>query len=296
LNLIQNERITNAAILLFGKNPQKFFITSEVRCAMFYGYDVEKPIASYQVYKGDVFQLVTQATQFVLSNIRSRTGTRDKSIQVDVEFELPIAAVTEAIVNAVCHRDYTSNASVQVMLFKDRLEVWNPGHLPYGMTIEKLKKVHSSMPVNPLLAEPMYLNGTIERMGTGTRDMIKLCQEVGLKAPEFEQEEEFKTVLWRDASLQEEYADSEEVTGNYTNNFTNDFTNNFTENMKTILQEIIIEPTISFSELAKKAGISRRSIINNTNKLKSLGFIERIGDKGGFWKINTHYNENPPLQ
>lgn len=43
LNLIENERITNAAILLFGKNPQKFFITSEIRCAHFHGYDVVKP-------------------------------------------------------------------------------------------------------------------------------------------------------------------------------------------------------------------------------------------------------------
>jgi len=58
-----------------------------------------------------------------------------RAVEVDVEYELPIAAVTEAIVNAVAHRDYTSNASVQVMLFKDRLEVWNPGHLPYGMTV-----------------------------------------------------------------------------------------------------------------------------------------------------------------
>lgn len=116
---------------IFGKQPQRFFITSEVRCALFYGYDVEKPIPSYQVYKGDVFQLIAQATSFVLSNILSKTGARDKSIQVDVEYELPIEAVREAIVNAVAHRDYTSNGSVQVMLFKDKLEVWNPRQLPY---------------------------------------------------------------------------------------------------------------------------------------------------------------------
>jgi predicted HTH transcriptional regulator len=54
------------------------------------------------------------------------------------------------------------------------------------------------MPVNPLLAEPMCLFGTIERMGTGTRDIVKRCKALGLKEPEFEQEEFFKTVLWRD--------------------------------------------------------------------------------------------------
>jgi predicted HTH transcriptional regulator len=105
LNLIDNKRVTNAAILLFGKKPQKFFITSEVRCAHFHGYDVVKPIPNYQVYKGDIFQLITQSVNFVLSNINVETGARDKGVQVDVTYELPVRAVTEAIVNAVCHRD-----------------------------------------------------------------------------------------------------------------------------------------------------------------------------------------------
>jgi predicted HTH transcriptional regulator len=88
------------------------------------------------------------------------------------------------------------------MLFKDRLEIWNPGSLPYGLTTAKLRKPHSSIPANPLLAEPMYLAGFIERMGTGTGDIIRLCHEAGLKkAPEFVQEEIFKTILWRKNAL-----------------------------------------------------------------------------------------------
>lgn len=84
------------------------------------------------------------------------------------------------------------------MLFKDRLEIWNPGSLPYGLTTAKLRKPHSSIPANPLLAEPMYLAGFIERMGTRTGDIIRLCEEAGLKkAPDFLQEEIFKTILWR---------------------------------------------------------------------------------------------------
>jgi predicted HTH transcriptional regulator len=201
LNLIENQKVTNAAILLFGKNPQKFFITSEVRCAHFHGYDKVKPIPNYQVYKGDVFQLITQAVSFVLSCITVSTGARDKGVEVDVNYELPVRVVTEAIVNAVCHRDYTSNASVQVMLFKDRLEIWNPGHLPFGMTVAKLKQKHNSVPVNPLIAEPLYLAGTIERMGTGTEEMIDKCKQAGLKEPEFVEEESFTVTLWRNLSV-----------------------------------------------------------------------------------------------
>jgi len=79
----------------------------------------------------------------------SVTSTRKK-------YEIPQEVVAEAIVNAVVHRDYTSNASVQVMLFKDRLEVWNPGSLPPTLTLEQLRGPHASVPHNPLLAEPMY--------------------------------------------------------------------------------------------------------------------------------------------
>lgn len=198
LNLLKEQRISNAAVLLFGKQPQRFLITSEVKCAHFHGTEITKPIPSYQVYKGDVFDIVNQAVDFVLSKIDLSVGSRSESAQVSVTYEIPVGAVTEAIVNAVAHRDYTSNGSVQVMLFKDRLEIWNPGSLPYGLTAAKLLEPHSSIPANPLLAEPMYLAGYIERMGTGTGDIIRLCKEAGIeKKPEFIQEDIFRTIIWR---------------------------------------------------------------------------------------------------
>jgi predicted HTH transcriptional regulator len=205
LNLIKDARITNAAILLFGKRPQRFFITSEVKCAHFHGLRVSKPIPSYQVYKGDVFEMIAASVDFVLSKINLYVGERDKSATVDVRYEIPIQAVTEAIVNAVCHRDYTSNGSVQVMLFADRLEVANPGHLPYGLTIEQLYVTHNSIPNNPLLAEPMYLCGTIERMGTGTEDMAERCIAQGLKKPDYNQSGDFRVVLFRQTPQETPY-------------------------------------------------------------------------------------------
>lgn len=91
-------------------------------------------------------------------------------------------------VNAVAHRDYTSNASVQVMLFADRLEVWNPGELPRPPTFEALRRAHPSISRNPLIAEPLYLAGYIERAGSGTLDMIAKLRGAGLPEPEFRQD------------------------------------------------------------------------------------------------------------
>ena len=129
-------------------------------------------------------------------------GTRDEgeTASVPTHPELPIDAVKEAIVNAICHRDYTSNASVQVMLFRNRLEIWNPGQLPYGLTVQKLQGPHKSLPTNPLIADPMYWKGYIEKVGTGTEDIIEKCRDYGLKTPEFYQEEDFRVVIWRTES------------------------------------------------------------------------------------------------
>ena len=156
LDLLNDGRPTNAAVLLFGKAPQRFLISSEIKCAHFHGTEVEKPIPSHQVYKGTVFELVDQSVDFVLSKINRSIGTRAESPRAARTYEIPKEVVTEAIVNAVAHRDYTDNSSVQVMLFADRLEVWNSGRLPPQLTLEKLRGPHRSIPNNPLLAKSMY--------------------------------------------------------------------------------------------------------------------------------------------
>jgi len=203
LNMLDRDQPSNAAVLLFGEQPQRFLISSEVKCLHFHGTGVAKPIPSYQIYKGTVFELVDQALDFVLSKIDRAVGTRADGPIAPVTYEFPQEAVSEAIVNAVAHRDYTSNASVQVMLFADRLEVWNPGQLPPPLTPEELRVPHASIPHNPLLAEPLFLARYIEKAGTGTLDMIDLCERAGLPSPTFRQEGgQFVQVLWRPGSEQ----------------------------------------------------------------------------------------------
>lgn len=212
LNLFQDGRVTNAAILLFGNAPQRFFINSEIRCAYFAGTVVEKPIPSYKVFKGTVFELVDQALEFVLTKLDYRVETRAVHVSIPGSYEIPKEVVAEALVNAVAHRDYTSNASVQVMLFRDRLEIWNPGALPLGWTTEKLKQLHTSVPANPLLAEPLYLAGYIERMGTGTSDIVQKSVAAGLPEPQFIQAEDFRSVLYRPGTQQVTQQATQQVT------------------------------------------------------------------------------------
>lgn len=164
-----------------------------------------KEVADCDIYIGLIGtlygyeELATQATSFVMSRIDNWVGVRNvpNTAAVPTRSELPMEAVQEAIVNAICHRDYHSNGSVQVMLFRNRLEIWNPGSLPQGVTTTDLYLPHSSIPANPLIAESMYLNGYIEKIGSGTEDIVRRCTDYGLKEPIFQQGNTFKVIIWR---------------------------------------------------------------------------------------------------
>ena len=197
LNLLDEGRPTHAAVLLFGRKPQSFLRSSSVKCAHFQGTEVTKPIPSSQVYKGTVFELIDQAVDFIIPRITPAAGTRKQRTAAPAPYKIPSEVVRESIVNAVAHRDYTSDSCVQVRLFADRLEVWNPGVLLPPLTLERLGRPHESVPRNRLLAYSLYLARYTERMGTGTRDMIMGCRGAGLPLPEFALNDGFLVTLWR---------------------------------------------------------------------------------------------------
>ena len=310
LNLLYSGRLTNAAVLLFGKAPQRFLISSEVKCAHFHGTAVAKPIPSYQVYKGTVFELVDQAVGFVLSKIDLAVGTRAETIQAPVAYEIPKEVVTEAIVNAVAHRDYTDNSSVQVMLFADRLEVMNSGRLPPPLTVEKLRVAHQSLPANPLIAESMYLLRYIEKMGTGTVDMIRRCAEAGLPEPEFEAGAGFMTRIWRPTShgkLDSVRATTQEISGTtQETSATTQETGGTTQELgKTIqeadgtTQERIVallrrDPELTRVALASRIGITPAGVKYHLDKLRKAGRIRHVGPtKKGRWEILESESTRP---
>lgn len=128
--LLRDGHPTNAAVLLFGLDPSRFFNNAQVHCFHFHGTEKRKPIASQQPYEGSLFDVIDKAVEFVLGKIDRRVGTRATSTQAPVEYEIPRSVVTEAVVNAVTHRNYRHNGFVQVIVFSDRIEAWNPGELP----------------------------------------------------------------------------------------------------------------------------------------------------------------------
>ncbi|WP_340110975.1 ATP-binding protein [Maribellus mangrovi] len=100
-------------------------------------------------------------------------------------WEYPYEAIRETILNAIVHRDYMG-APIQISVYDDKLIVWNEGRLPDDMTVEDLKKKHSSRPHNPILASAFFKGGLIEAWGRGTLKIVDECKKAGLPEPDIE--------------------------------------------------------------------------------------------------------------
>lgn len=264
LNLLDNGKPTNAAVVLFGANPQRFHRTAETKCVYCHGTEYRRPFASQQIYTGDLFEQANQARDFVLGKINRAVGTRATSITAPATYELPPDAVGEAIVNAIAHRDYHSNASVEVRLFADRLEVWNPGTMPGTLTLDDLRNAHPSIPNNPLIAEPLYLTRYIEKAGSGTQRMIELCREAALPEPSFElRAGSFVITLWRD------WLTDEVLTRLDVN-----------DRQRLAIMYLKTHGKISNTEYQQVADAIKKTATRDLNDLKKKGLVDRRGIRG----------------
>ncbi len=264
LNLLADARPSNAAMLLFGDNPQRYHRSAETKCVHCHGIEYRRPFASQQIYAGTLFDQADQARDFVLAKINRAVGVRDTSNQAPANYELPPDAVGEAIVNALAHRDYHSNASVEVRLFADRLEVWNPGALPGTLTLDDLRAAHPSVPNNPLLAESLYLARYIEKAGSGTERMIELCREAGLPEPTFEMRAgSFIVTLWRDWL-------TEAVLAGY----------EFNDRQRLAVKQAKIAGRITNSEYRQMNGVSDSTALRELRQLATMGVFVKVGGTG----------------
>jgi len=205
LDLIRNNKPANAAVLMFGKEPQKLFLQAEVRGGRFKGAKVTDGFIDMKVIEGTAYEQVDEVEKFVLRNICKAAWIAPGQIEREEKWEYPPDAIREAITNAVVHRDYFSTANVQVRIFDDRIEVWSPGYLPEGLTIEDLKGIHESKPRNILLAKLFFLIKYIEQWGTGTNKIIEESLKHGLPEPEFKEIAGSFVVIFRKAKLTEEF-------------------------------------------------------------------------------------------
>ena len=265
LHLLADGKATNAALLLFGRDPQQFIPCAEIRCMHFHGTEIQRPVPFYRVFKGNLFEQVDHAVDFVLSKVNRSVGTRAQGPEAPVRLELPEDVVAEAIVNAVVHRDYASSAAVQVSVFADRVEVWNPGELQPPLTPEGLRKPHRSILRNHHVAETMFLAHYIEKYGTGTLMMIRESVKHALPEPRFDiqHQGEFGITIWRDWLTEEEMSKL-----------------GLNQRQMRALGLMRQSGKMTNAEFQKQFAVRKRTASQDLGSLVSLGLIKRFGTTG----------------
>ena len=183
LGMVKGKGLTNTSILLFAKKPQKFFLQSRIRCARFKGIDGLDYI-DMKVLDGAIPELRQKAVKFVMQYTKHAVFF-DANRRYD-RWEYPLRAIEEVLSNALAHRDYYSNAEIQLSIYDDRVEVWNPGKLLSPLTPNDLKTKHRSIPRNKLLADKLFLIKYIEQWGKGTNRIIEWVKKDNLSEPEFQ--------------------------------------------------------------------------------------------------------------
>ncbi len=262
LGLMKEGKLLNTAVLLFGSHPENFFPNAKLRCAVF--GETTATTIDMQDFVGDVFTLIEKAERYILENIH--IGMRLEGLRrVDVP-EIDRAAFREAIINAFCHRDYHEYDSVNIAVFKDRLEIRSPGGLYGGLTIPRIKKEMVSKRRNELIAAMLHRVHFVERWGRGISLIL-------FKEPtaDFKVVADIFITTFKRKGVEKGVDRGVEK---------------LSENEQKLLKLIQENSSISKAEMVLKGGLTKKTVEYNIESLKKRSILKRVGGaKGGYWKI-----------
>jgi len=164
LGVKDNGGVTRAAILLFGKRPEKFLHTGMVKIGRFDSSDTD--LVSHDVIDSAIIDMPDKIMEVLRAKyLQSRVSFR--GITRVEQLEYPEIALREAILNALVHRDFGEQTDITIKIYDKKISIWNSGALLEPLTIEILKKEHPSKRRNPLVADAFFKMGFIEAWGRG---------------------------------------------------------------------------------------------------------------------------------
>lgn len=261
LGLLKGGRLLNAATLFFSKGA-----SMELRCAVF-GTTDTATIIDRQDYKGNVLELIEEAQKYILRNIH--IGMRvDGLYRKDIP-EISAEAMREAIINAFCHRDYRDPDYIHVAIFKDRVEIRNPGGLFGNLTIKDLRRGHVSKRRNPLIADLFRRIEMVEAWGRGMPLILKKEPTARFKEIADTFVVSFARPSFKDSTVPEK---GSEISSE--------------KSSEKILGLMRANPGTSANEIARTLALTARAVEKQIAVLKKSGKVKRIGpDKGGHWQV-----------
>lgn len=278
LHLTNAGYLTNAAMLLFSRDPGKWLLGAYTKIGFF---ETDADLLYQDEVHGSLLDQIDKIVELVYLKYMKAKISYEGMQRIERYF-VPEAALREALLNALCHKDYSLGIPIQISVYDDKLYIANCGRLPENWTIENLMSKHASKPFNPNIAHVFYLTGFIESWGRGIEKICNACRADGVPQPEYSihpgdimikfTAPEDRVIQFRQSKV--------------TNGVTVQVTNGVTETETLILKLLAEDPAYSFSELALKAGTSRKTIAARIKTLKEKGIIKRVGtSKKGHWEI-----------
>lgn len=286
LGVLVDGKISQAGKLLFSNKAPL-----EVQSAVFAGTN-KVTFLDIKQFKGNIFELLKLSESYIREHInwRAKLETRTRE---EIP-EIPLRAITEALVNSFCHRDYLAPESNKIAIYKDRVDIWNPGDFPSGYTpLDFIKVDLPSILRNPMIANILYLSADIEKWGSGLRRIKEACDSDSVPVKFKILKYGFSVIFERKETPQitpqistrkipEKYRDTvENVVQTWSKRGVN-----VGETEEKILQQIIINPRVRLALISRTLKLSRRTIEDAVARLKSKGIIKRIGsDRSGHWEV-----------
>ncbi|NCT75120.1 MAG: transcriptional regulator [Chitinophagaceae bacterium] len=195
LRLSEAGKIKRGAIILFGKDPGRFYPNILVKIGRFGTSDDD--LKFQETAEGNLIHLLHEVPELLNRKFFTKAVSFEGLLRIE-KGEYPVAALREMLLNALVHRDYMGSA-VQIRMYDNRFSSWNEGLLPQGLSLESLKRQHPSRPRNPLIADVCFKGGYIDAWGRGTIKIITSCREAGLPEPEIiEQDGGILVTLFKD--------------------------------------------------------------------------------------------------
>lgn len=278
MRLLEDEKITNAAVILFGQSEKLLphYPQCLLRMARFKGETKSEFIDNRQEH-GHAFELFQRAQRFLRDHLPIAGRVLPDVYEREDDPLYPPAALREALANALCHRSYTTEGgSVGVAIYDDRLEITSSGSLPEGITVEDLTRPHSSKPRNELIAGVFHRRGIIEQWGTGTLKMAEVTEEAGLPPPEFEE---------RGGEVVVRFRPTQYVAPSRT-------THDLTSLQRELLTVLGNRGPMALSDILERldTDAAERTVQKNLSTLRDLEMIELRGHgRGARWALNEDH-------
>lgn len=298
----EDGKLTNAGALLADESPVR---QSRIFCTRWNGLDMTSGLGEAiddVELEGCVIGQLQDAVSFVRNNSRKKWWKEDNYREELPDY--PERAVTEAIANAIIHRDYMQMGSeIHIDMYDNRLEIYSPGGMMDGRLIQQLNPLTvPSKRRNPLLADFFSRLGLMERRGSGMKKIINTYRRYEYlsdsHAPEFiSNASEFHVTLWNlnfggnNTTTENISQKMEFLKGHveFTKEFVKEpskFAKEFVKASRQIYKLISQNSQISAAQMAENMGLSTRQVQKYLKRLQELGKITRVGGrKFGEWKI-----------